>query len=268
MNRTVFKIPKMDCPSEEKMVRMALEGNEEIKKLEFDFRERTLAVIHSDSSQKLLRALEPLNFGAKLEKEEPFLPDAEDLEEDLDPIKEAKILKMLLAINGGMFFVELTFGLIAQSMGLISDSLDMLADAAVYCLSLYAVGKTLSMKKSAARMSGYLQILLVIIALTETIRRFVYGSDPEGIQMMGVSFIALLANVSCLLILFKHKGGGVHMRASWIFSTNDVIANMGVILAGAAVYFLKTPYPDLIIGIVVAIVVFRGAMSILKISRA
>lgn len=267
MKRTVFKIPKMDCPSEEKMVRMALDGNEEIKKLDFDFKERTLAVVHTVSAQKILSALEPLNFGAQLETDETFLPDAEELEENLDPVKEAKILKMLLAINGAMFFVEMAFGIIAQSMGLFSDSLDMFADSAVYGLSLYAVGKTLSMKKTAARTSGYLQMLLVVIALSETIRRFIYGSDPEGVHMMVISLFALIANVSCLLILFKHKGGGVHMQASWIFSTNDVIANMGVILAGAAVYFLKSPYPDLIIGTVVAVVVFRGALSILKISK-
>lgn len=267
MKRSVFKIPKMDCPSEEKMVRMALDGREQIKKLEFDFGQRTLAVVHEDSAERILSALEPLNFGTRLEKDEPFVFDAEELEESLDPVKEANVLKMLLAINGAMFIVEMVYGIEAQSMGLISDSLDMLADAAVYGLSLYAVGKTLKMKKNAARFSGYLQLLLVAIALTETIRRFVYGSDPEGLQMMGISLMALIANVSCLLILFKHKGGGVHMKASWIFSTNDVIANIGVIAAGAAVYFFKSPYPDLIIGSVVAVIVFRGALSILKISR-
>ena len=154
----------------------------------------------------------------------------------------------------------------AQSMGLISDSLDMLADAAVYGLSLYAVGKALSMKKKAARMSGYLQVALVIIALTEVIRRFIFGSEPEGLMMIGVSAIALIANISCLFVLFKHKGGGVHMKASWIFSTNDVIANMGVIAAGVFVYYTKSPYPDLVIGLIVAIIVMRGAISILKIS--
>ena len=266
MHRSVFKIPKMDCPSEERMVRMALEQNGNIKKLEFDFKERILAVIHSDKFENILSALEPLNYGAKLQEDGPHKPDIEELEENLDPVKEANVLKILLAINGTMFIVEMIFGLMAQSMGLISDSLDMLADAAVYGLSLYAVGKALSMKKKAARMSGYLQVALVIIALTEVIRRFIFGSEPEGLMMIGVSAIALIANISCLFVLFKHKGGGVHMKASWIFSTNDVIANMGVIAAGVFVYYTKSPYPDLVIGLIVAIIVMRGAISILKIS--
>lgn len=268
IKKTILHIPKMDCPSEEKMVRMALEDNKSIKKLSFDFKERSLTIIHSDSSANILSKLSPLNYGAKISKDTNYEPDLEELEESLDPVKEANVLKTLLVINGAMFILEIIFGLYARSMGLISDSLDMLADATVYGLSLYAVGKSLENKKNAARFSGYIQIILALGALIETLRRFYFGSDPEGLFMMGVALIALIANVSCLFILFKHKKGEVHMQASWIFSTNDVIANMGVIIAGGFVYFFKSPYPDLIIGSIVAIIVLRGALSILKIASA
>lgn len=267
MKKTKFHISKMDCPSEEKLVRMALESNTDILKLDFDLHERNLSVIHTSNPDKILSALKPLNFGAQLQDSIDYEPDVEELEESIDPVKEANVLKTLLAINGLMFIVEIIFGLYAESMGLISDSLDMLADAAVYGLSLYAVGKALSMKKRAAQVSGYLQMLLAISVLIETVRRFYVGSDPEGLFMVGVSSVALIANVFCLFVLFKHKGGGVHMKASWIFSTNDVIANVGVIVAGLLVYFFKSSYPDLIIGTVVGVVVLRGAFSILKISR-
>lgn len=257
----------MDCPSEEKLVRMALENNTDILKLEFDLKERNLSVIHNSDPDKILSALAPLNFGVQLKDSIDYEPDVEDLEESIDPVKEANVLKALLVINGLMFIFEIIFGLYAESMGLISDSLDMLADAGVYGLSLYAVGKALSLKKRAAKVSGYLQMLLAITVLIETVRRFYMGSDPEGLFMVGVSTIALIANVICLFVLFNHKDGGVHMKASWIFSTNDVIANMGVIVAGVLVYFFRSSYPDLIIGTVVGIVVLRGAISILKISR-
>lgn len=267
MKKTKFHIKKMDCPSEEKLVRMALESNADILKLDFDLKGRNLSVIHNSEPDKILSSLEPLNFGAQLKESTEYEPDVEELEESIDPVKEGSVLKTLILINGLMFVFEIIFGLYAESMGLISDSLDMLADAGVYGISLYAVGKALSIKKRAAKVSGYLQMLLAVSVLIETVRRFYIGSDPEGLFMVGVATVALIANVACLFVLFKHKGGEMHMKASWIFSTNDVIANVGVIIAGLLVYFFNSSYPDLVIGTVVGIVVLRGAFSILKISR-
>lgn len=257
----------MDCPSEEKLIRMALDGNSSIKKLEFDLHTRTLTALHRSDPESILSALKPLNFGAELKETSSYDPDPEELEENLDPVSEANVLKALLAINGTMFAVEIVFGLLAESMGLVSDSLDMLADAAVYGMSLYSVGKAASMKRKAAKLSGYLQMGLAIGVLIETLRRFYFGSEPEGLFMIGIATLALAANVSCLLLLFKHKSGDVHMRASWIFSTNDVIANVGVILAGLAVFFFKSPYPDLVIGMIVGIVVLKGSFSILRLAN-
>ena len=265
--KTYFHIPKMDCPSEEKMVRMALESQKDIDKLIFDFKDRNLEVIHGTDPDKIFSALKPLNYGTQLKKSEDYTFDLEELEENLDPVKEAKVLKILLAINGGMFVFEIILGVIAQSMGLISDSLDMFADAAVYGMSLYAVGKTLQIKQKAARFSGYMQMFLALGVLAEVVRRFFYGSEPEGLLMIGVATVALIANVICLFVLFQHREGEVHMKASWIFSTNDVIANVGVILAGAIVHFFNSQVPDLIIGTVVAVIVFRGALSILNMSK-
>lgn len=216
----------------------------------------------------VLRLLEPLNFGAKVVRSESHSfteGDADDFEPTGAP-GEARVLKILLAINAVMFVAEITLGWIAQSTGLIADSLDMFADAAVYGVSLYAVGKALQRQRQAARLSGYLQLLLAVMAIVEVARRFYFGSEPFASYMVVVSFVALAANVSCLALISKHRTGGVHMQASWIFSANDVIANMGVILAGALVYVTKSPYPDLIIGGIIAVIVFRGALKILKIS--
>ena len=99
-------------------------------------------------------------------------------------MKEASTLKWLLAINGVMFFIEVIAGLIAQSAGLIADSLDMFADAAVYGLAIYSVGKSISMKLRAAHISGVLQVILALGALSEVVRRFVYGSEPISSLMM------------------------------------------------------------------------------------
>lgn len=265
--KSKFHIPKMDCPSEEKMVKMSLEGQVGVKKLMFDFKDRDLYVLHTNDSEQLLNALNPLNYGARLESSVEYVPDFEELEENLDPSNESKVLKILLAVNGGMFLFEIILGLWAQSIGLIADSLDMLADATVYGVSLYAVGKSLQLKQKAARVSGYMQMFLALGVLFEISRRYVMGSDPEGLMMIAVATVALVANVSCLFVLFKYREGEVHMKASWIFSTNDVIANLGVISAGILVYFFKNPIFDLVIGAIVASVVFKGALSIFRMTK-
>ncbi|MBI1423424.1 MAG: cation diffusion facilitator family transporter [Gammaproteobacteria bacterium] len=177
---------------------------------------------------------------------------------------ESKVLWQLLAINAVMFLLEFVIGWLAQSTGLIADSLDMLADAGVYGIGLYAVARTLRAKTHAASISGVLQIALAVVVVIDVIRRYFLGSEPFGLLMMGVSVVALLANLGCLALLAKHRDGEVHMRASWIFSTNDVLANIGVILAGALVYVTGSRTPDLIIGFIIALVVARGGVQILR----
>lgn len=180
---------------------------------------------------------------------------------------ESKVLWQLLAINAVMFLLEFVIGWLAQSTGLIADSLDMLADAGVYGIGLYAVGRTLRAKTHAASISGVLQLALAMLVVADVLRRYVVGSEPFGVLMMGVSLIALAANLACLALLAKHRNGEVHMRASWIFSTNDVLANLGVIIAGALVYATGSRTPDLVIGLIIALLVARGGVMILREAR-
>lgn len=264
MQKSVFVVSKMDCPSEERIIRMKLDGTQSIKHMDFNIPQRLLTITHEGDAAEILEKLTPLNFGATLEtsveidQTPAFLPE--------ESTNEAKVLKTLLLINGGMFFVEFILGVFAESMGLISDSLDMLADASVYMISLYAVGKTIEMKKKSAKVNGYFQIILGLGVLAESVRRFVYGSDPEPSYMIMVSILALIANVYCLYLLSAHKEGGAHMKASYICSSTDVMANAGVIVAGVLVMLTKSSIPDLVVGIVVACIVLRGAKSILSIA--
>lgn len=176
---------------------------------------------------------------------------------------ERTALTYLLLINGAMFLIELILGVVAQSTGLIADSLDMLADAAVYGISLYVVGKGVARQATAATVSGWLQIILGVGVLFDVLRRYFLGSDPQSGLIMSVGLVALAANIACLMLISKHRDAGVHMRASWIFSTNDVIANVGVIVAGALVWLLSSRYPDLVVGTLIATVVVRGGARIL-----
>lgn len=182
--------------------------------------------------------------------------------------EQGRVLKILLAINGMMFVIELASGILAESTGLIADSLDMLADAIVYGIGLYAVGKAASAKIRAAFASGYFQMVLALTVAFDVGRRAIFGSDPEPFYMVLVGLVALAANIVCLGLIARHRDGGVHMRASWIFSKNDVIANTGVIISGGIVYITGARWADLVVGIAIAYVIFRGALAIMEDARS
>ena len=180
---------------------------------------------------------------------------------------QASVLRIVLAINGAMFVAELGSGILAESTALIADSFDMLADAAVYAVSLYTVSRSDLARASAARLSGYLQIGLGVFAFSEVARRAISGSNPDPVFMIAVSTIALVANVACLRLIAAHRDGGVHMRASFIFSRNDVIANCAVILSGIFVSLSGWSFWDLFSGAGIGILVFWGGVRILSEAR-
>lgn len=230
----------------------------------FDLPARRLTVIHDTDVQAVLERLVPLGFGARLVESGPIDPNDVSAPVPANEHAERRVLWWLLGINAFMFFAEFSAGLWAQSAGLIADSLDMFADATVYALALYAVGRGAALKLRAAHLSGWLQILLALGALFEVGRRALFGAEPLGAAMMGVAAVALVANVICLLLIMRHRHGGAHMRASFIFSANDVIANCGVILAGLLVMMTGSAWPDWIIGVIIAGVVLNGAIRILR----
>lgn len=170
-----FSVPKMDCPSEERMIRLALNGFPELNSLAFDLSTRQVRAFHDGPVDHIATKLESLGLGA----------------------------------------------------------------------------------------AGLFQIVLALGVLVEVARRFIYGSEPESLLMMGIGLVALVANAICLLMIYGHREGGAHMKASWIFSANDVLANIGVIAAGALVAWTGSSYPDLVIGAVVGIIVLNGARRIL-----
>mgnify|MGYP001415260670 FL=1 len=182
--------------------------------------------------------------------------------------EQTRVLRILLAINAAMFAAEMIVGILADSTGVLADSLDMLADALVYGVGLYAVGKAIAAKVMAARLSGLLQIAIALAMLADILRRVFTDSEPVSWLMIAVSMAALVANVTCLRLISRHRDGGVHMRASWLFSRNDVLANLGVISAAVIVALTGSRWPDLVIGLLITIIVLRGGFAILKDAKA
>ncbi len=262
--KSTFYISKMDCPCEENLIRMKLDGNGNILKLDFNLDGRILVVTHNGDVNEINSLLDSLSLGSQLQITEETI-EAADTE---DSTKQRKVLWIVLAINFAFFLIEMSTGLISGSMGLVADSLDMLADALVYGMSLMVVGAVVSWKKKVAMLSGILQLLLAVLGLSEVIRRFLgFEVMPEFQAMIGISLLALAANSVCLWLLQRTRSKDAHMKASIIFSANDVIINIGVIVAGLMVWLLNNNLPDLIIGIIIFLIVIRGAVRILKLAK-
>jgi len=267
MQKTFSEISKRDCPSEENLIRIKLEPIQGIAKLEFDISNRRLYVFHEGNNEAIDKAILDLNLGGEMLSSEPIQDIIISPSEEEDK-KQRRLLWTVLIINFVFFGVEIFGGIISKSMGLVADSLDMLADSFVYGISLLAVGTSVLRKMKVAKLAGYFQILLAVIGFTEVLRRF-FGSGelPDFKTMIIVSFFALIANAICLYLLQKSKSKDAHMQASMIFTSNDVVINLGVMLAAGFVFLLNSNLPDLVIGTIVFALVIRGALRILKLGK-
>jgi Co/Zn/Cd efflux system component len=254
----------MDCPAEEQMLRMKLANIAAIEKLSFDLNTRSLTIFHNGELDTIKEAISSLNFGEKVAETGKY----EGIISNENDIADKKLLWAVLTINFTVFCGEIIFGFISNSMGLVADAFDELSDAFVYGLSLYAILGTLSVKKRIARISGFLQLGLAVWGFAEIIRRFINAElMPDAFLMIVLSCIALAGNTASLIILNKSKTKEIHIRASQIFTSNDIITNIGVIVAAILVTILQTRIPDLLIGAIVVAFVLRGAITILRLSK-
>lgn len=162
-----------------------------------------------------------------------------------------------------MFLVGLVAGLIGQSSGLIADSLDMFADAVAYGIALSALNRGTTFKARAAMMSGEILLTLGIGVLLDCVRRGVFGSSPESRVMMGVAGISLLVNATVLYLLGKYHDQGVHLRAAWIFTRVDVIANLAVVLSGLTILLTDFRFVDLVVGAAIGLYVIKEGYKII-----
>lgn len=178
--------------------------------------------------------------------------------------RQGRVLKIVLVINALMFLAEFTAGLIAHSTALLADSLDMLGDAFVYGLSLYALQRSVRWRSGAALTKGVIMAAFGIGVIIEAMMKVVIGVTPEA-SMMGIfGGLALAANTVCLLLLLRHRTDDLNMRSTWLCSRNDVIANGGVLLAAAGVALTGTAWPDILIGLIIAGLFLSSAWGVIR----
>jgi cation diffusion facilitator family transporter len=181
--------------------------------------------------------------------------------------QERRVLWIALVLNAAMAVIGGIAGWIAHSTGLLADALDMLSDATAYAMGLVAIGRTARFKANAAWLSGSILLVLGIGVLVEVGRRVLQGAEPLSGWMIGTALLSLVVNVIVLRMLSPLKSGEVHLRATWLFTRADVVANIGVILAGVLVWWLANPYPDYVIGTLIGLYVIKEAIEILRDAR-
>ena len=185
-------------------------------------------------------------------------------EVDAGSPEKRKTLWVVLWLNVAIAIGFFAVGYFADSNALLANGLDNSSDAIVYALSLLALTRSRTWKRGAARFSGIMLLVFSAGVIFDAYRRFVEGSDPGGMLMMAMAFVAGLVNLYCLRLLQKVENKDVNMLAATTFSFNDFISNGGIIIAGIVVLITGANWPDLVVGIAVACIALYGGVQILR----
>lgn len=178
-----------------------------------------------------------------------------------------RVLWIVIVINATMFIVEMTGGLLARSVSLQADALDFLGDAATYGISLLVLSMSLRWRAGAALIKGASMGLFGVWVIGNSIYHMLYPGVPSAPIMGSIGFAALIANVICALLLYRHREGDANMRSVWLCSRNDAVSNIAVMMAASGVWATNTGWPDLVVGAIMASLALSACYQVLRQAR-
>lgn len=178
--------------------------------------------------------------------------------------RQSSTLKIVLVINAVMFLVELAAGLLGHSVSLVADSLDMLGDALIYGISLYVVARGSAMKAKVALLKGGIMAAFGLFVLVRAVYNIVFPQLPLFEVMGVIGLLALAANGTCFFLLWRHRSDDINMSSVWLCSRNDIIANVSVLFAAAGVWLTRSGWPDILVGLALAVLFLRSALFVLR----
>jgi len=174
-----------------------------------------------------------------------------------------RVLVVVLMLNALMFVIEFGIGLVAQSAALMADSVDMLGDALVYGITLFALGRSIQWRAGAALIKGGFIMLVGIGVLVQIAVKIAWGVPPVSSLMVVCGVLALAANLSCLGLLWPYRRHDVNLASTFECSRNDVIANLGVLAAAWGVAMSRSIWPDVAVAAVIAFLFFRSSLRVM-----
>jgi Co/Zn/Cd efflux system component len=177
--------------------------------------------------------------------------------------RQGHTLRIVLGINVVLFVVEFAAGFAASSAALMADSLDSLGDALVYAFSLYVLFRSERWRAGAALLKGLIMLGFGAAVTAALIAKLMAPIVPVAEMMGGFGFFALACNLSCLVLLTRHRSDDINMESVWLCSRNDIISNVGVLVAALGVVATGSSWPDLAVGAVIAVTFLRSAVYVL-----
>ena len=183
-------------------------------------------------------------------------------------LRQGRVLAVVLAVNLAMFCIEFGTGLLSRSTALLADSLDMLGDSFVYGFSLLVLHRSLAWRARAALAKGAIMAAFGVGVLLGAGFRFHAGVPPLAPAMLAIGTLALVANAYCFSLLWRHRADDINLRSTWLCSRNNLIANGAVLVAAGLVAWFESLWPDVIVGIAIAILFLRTATLVLRESLA
>ncbi len=183
-------------------------------------------------------------------------------------LRQGRVLWVVLAVNATMFFVEFGAGLASGSSALLADSLDMLGDSLVYGFSLFVIHRSLAWRARAALLKGAIMVAFGVGVFIEVGFKLGSAVPPLVPAMAAIGTLALAANALCFALLWRHRADDINLRSTWLCSRNDLIANGAVLVAAGLVAWSRSPWPDIAVGIGIAILFTRTASVVFRESIA
>lgn len=174
------------------------------------------------------------------------------------------VLGLAFTINLGMFFIEAIYGWLSESRALFADSLDMLGDSILLGSSFFVVQRSEKCRTWLSLIKGLVMGGFSFFILASVVYRYLYPGLPEASTMGIIGAVALAANLFCAFLIYRYRSDDINMKSVWLCTRNDVLANLGILVAAWGVAFTHSFWPDLVVGTLISILIFRSSLNIIQ----
>lgn len=180
-----------------------------------------------------------------------------------DPVYR-RVLMVAMAVNLGMFAVEILSSQAARSDALLADSIDFLGDGANYAVSLWVLGAAIAMRARASLLKAASMAGFGVWVLGSTAVHALAGTVPEAPTMGVVGTLALLANLGVAVMLFRFREGDSNRQSVWLCTRNDAIGNVAVLAAAAGVFGTGQGWPDALVAAGMGALALHSAIKVAR----